>query len=106
MVEPCTANSSLSVARCRFSTMVGPDQVWPKSVDFITAIEDLLFCRNEAQTVLPSTGSTTICESNWPPVMGSGSIALGTPQVRPRSLETCIRTCSAHESQLVWPGTS
>src|SRR2546421_12570167 len=106
MVEPRTANSSLSVARCRFSTIVGPDQLWPKSVDFVTAIEDLEFCRNDAQTVLPSTGSTTICESYWPPTTGSGSIGLGTLQVCPRSFEICSRTCRGHEPQEVCPDTS
>ena len=106
MVEPRTASSSLSVARCRFSTIVGPDQVWPKSVDFVTAIEDLEFCKNEAQTVLPSTGSTTICESYWPPTTGSGSIGLGALQVCPRSFETWSKTCSAHALHEVCPATS
>src|SRR6266702_4806994 len=105
-VNPRTARISLSVARWRFSTIVGPVQVWPKSVDFITAIEELLFCRNEAQTVFPSTGSTAICESYCPPTTGSGSMGVGTVQVRPRSLEICSNTCNAHELQLVWPATS
>src|SRR5712692_10406196 len=106
MVEPRTANSSLSVAGGRLKTKVGHDKVWTKAEDFITAIEDLPFCRNEAQTVLPSTGSTTICESYWPPFTGSGSIGRGALQVCPRSFETWSKTCSAHELQEVCPATS
>src|SRR5260370_23930912 len=61
-------------------------QVLPKSVDLATSLRLLLFCSQDAYTVLPSTGSTLTCTSICPEP--GSAITRGADQVLPLSLET------------------
>src|SRR5262249_32691360 len=62
----------------------------------------LLFSSQAAYTVRRSTGSTTICGSNWPDV--EGAMCRGTCQVSPlSSLVTRVRIGFTHEGH---PGTT
>src|SRR3990172_12080933 len=94
----------LSVPALVLSAMT-TDHVAPKSVDLATAISLLPFCSQEAYTVRPSIGSTTICASHWRSAAPARYMIVGAAHVAPRLLLICKIIVGLSVLQVEQPGT-